>query len=200
MSASKDISGLKFNKLLVVGDSGRRSTSGAILWECLCDCGSTTYQTSTILRGGTVKTCGCSKSDKELIAKKMVKVSKTKLGCRYSDDPFERTFRYKYHLDSTKSVVRSKDIKFLLSLEEYRSIVFLDCHYCGKNPSNKVHVKRTYGYVDILVSGIDRKDSNGDYVFDNCVPCCKECNIMKMDMGYAEFLDWVKSVCEHSEL
>jgi hypothetical protein len=49
--------------------------------------------------------------------------------------------------------------------------------------------KRAFKY-----SGIDRIDSNLGYSRDNCVPCCKRCNLAKRKMSYGDFLDLAKSI------
>lgn len=56
----KDITGERFGRLVVVGRAGY-SNSGKIIWECLCDCGNTTYVTKTNLTTKYSKTmsCGC---------------------------------------------------------------------------------------------------------------------------------------------
>lgn len=54
----KDITGEKFNKLTVIKLTGKRRGK-AIEWECLCDCGKTTFVASNNLRSGAVKSCGC---------------------------------------------------------------------------------------------------------------------------------------------
>lgn len=58
-----DLSGKKFNKLLVIKDSGKRyKDDEGVLWECLCDCGKTTFQKGYQLTKGLVKGCGCVQS------------------------------------------------------------------------------------------------------------------------------------------
>jgi hypothetical protein len=56
----KSIIGMKFGRLTVIGESGR-SSNKAILWKCKCECGSITVATSTDLRSGHKKSCGCLK-------------------------------------------------------------------------------------------------------------------------------------------
>ena len=57
------IIGKKFGKLKVIKDSGKRGTNGSVLWECVCDCGNTTYVDSSNLKRGHTKSCGCNKSE-----------------------------------------------------------------------------------------------------------------------------------------
>jgi hypothetical protein len=75
---------------------------------------------------------------------------------------------------------RNKD--FELTEEEFNVLKSPNCHYCNINYNN---------------SGIDRKDNNIGYVFKNCVPCCKICNIAKASLGYEEFREWVKRIYNH---
>lgn len=52
-------SGYKVNALTVIGKSDKRDASGSVLWECKCDCGNTAFISSTRLKSGNVKSCGC---------------------------------------------------------------------------------------------------------------------------------------------
>ena len=53
-----DATGLKCHSLVVIGPSDKYR-GGQRLWECLCVCGSTTFQDVFRLRYGKVKSCGC---------------------------------------------------------------------------------------------------------------------------------------------
>lgn len=53
--------GKRFNRLVVLEDSGQRQ-DGMILWKCQCDCGNITYVAITSLNQGLTKSCGCLKS------------------------------------------------------------------------------------------------------------------------------------------
>ena len=55
-----DLVGQRFDKLLVVRLTDTRKNS-KILWECLCDCGNTTFVTSSYLKSNGIKSCGCTK-------------------------------------------------------------------------------------------------------------------------------------------
>jgi hypothetical protein len=54
-----DITGQHFGSLKVIGKSNRRSKQGYVLWECECKCGNIAYSTSSNLRSGRMKSCGC---------------------------------------------------------------------------------------------------------------------------------------------
>ena len=55
--------GEKFNRLTVLEDSGKRTTHGGILWECVCDCGNKSIVNSSNLRSGNTKSCGCLRKE-----------------------------------------------------------------------------------------------------------------------------------------
>lgn len=86
---------------------------------------------------------------------------------------------------------KSRKLDFLLTKEQYKSFALDVCFYCGKQPST---ICRSAGLreLSILKNGIDRIDSNVGYIYDNCVTCCLQCNIAKMDYSYEEFLQNTK--------
>jgi len=55
---AKDLTGQRFGKLVAVRPTDERSGTH-IVWECLCDCGATTYVSSVQLTTGKTKSCGC---------------------------------------------------------------------------------------------------------------------------------------------
>lgn len=66
-----------------------------------------------------------------------------------------------------------------LTFEEFKNIVSKSCKYCGEN---------------IKIIGIDRIDNNIGYILENCVPCCKICNIMKSTLSLEEFISHIKKI------
>ena len=55
-----NLEGMKFNHLTVIGPAGTDGRQHR-LWECKCDCGNTTLATTSDLRHGHKKSCGCLK-------------------------------------------------------------------------------------------------------------------------------------------
>jgi len=53
-----DLSGQKFNRLLVIEDTGKRRKNGTIIWLCKCDCGNFIKTSKDNLDRAT-KSCGC---------------------------------------------------------------------------------------------------------------------------------------------
>jgi hypothetical protein len=62
---------------------------------------------------------------------------------------------------------KRRSIEFHLSKEIFCDIVKKTCHYCGEMNNEK------------KFNGIDRIDSNKDYILENCVSCCSLCNYLK---------------------
>ena len=52
-----DLTGLRFGRLTVLGQNGRRGAS--ILWRCRCDCGNELSVSGNSLRNGKATSCGC---------------------------------------------------------------------------------------------------------------------------------------------
>lgn len=51
--------GEKYGRLLVVEKTNKRSSSGAVIWKCLCDCGMDWFASGSSLQSKTTKSCGC---------------------------------------------------------------------------------------------------------------------------------------------
>jgi len=83
------------------------------------------------------------------------------------------------HLVHYKKKCREKNIIWELTDEEANDYFNSKCYYCN-----------------ILTSynGIDRIDPDGYYIKENCVPCCKKCNIMKARKSVDEFLKIIKYI------
>lgn len=66
---AKNISGMRFGRLLVLGPVGHQDRH--IKWECLCDCGNRHAVSGNTLRRGTSHSCGCLQ--KEITAERNTK-------------------------------------------------------------------------------------------------------------------------------
>ena len=58
MSAMKDLTGMRFGRLLVSGRASARR-DGQAYWLCCCECGGTTIAGGKDLRSGHTQSCGC---------------------------------------------------------------------------------------------------------------------------------------------
>lgn len=84
MRIHKSLIGFKYGKLKVVKLSHRKNSR--IYWECLCECGNTTFVATTNLtrKDGPVRSCGCLKY--ETMSKLSGDKSPTWKGGRHIDD------------------------------------------------------------------------------------------------------------------
>lgn len=58
MGNVKDLTGMRFGKLLVIA-RGPNDSNGKATWKCRCDCGMEKHICSWALVGGLTKSCGC---------------------------------------------------------------------------------------------------------------------------------------------
>ena len=57
-----DLTDQRFGKLVAIEPTEKRRDR-KIVWHCLCDCGNETFVTSSHLRSGHTKSCGCLRED-----------------------------------------------------------------------------------------------------------------------------------------
>ena len=101
--AYKDLTGMKFNRLTVIGlegivknDSGKSRT----MWKCRCDCGNEKVVSSDHLQSGHTKSCGCYKRQMIVMASRKTGMSATKLYLTYYNmihrcyDPNNSEYKY----------------------------------------------------------------------------------------------------------
>ena len=83
MSDFKDLTGKKFNKLLVLKRTGTDKRRNAI-WLCQCDCGNLKEISSPILKSKTTISCGCLRKENAHKLGKSKYSDRTKHGKRYT--------------------------------------------------------------------------------------------------------------------
>jgi hypothetical protein len=95
--------------------------------------------------------------------------------------------------------------KWFIDFECFRRLASQSCHYCGKPPSQKAYAaiysrkekqRQDYTRFD-LYNGLDRVNNDIDYVEENLVPCCKNCNFAKRNMTVEEFRKWAVNLYHH---
>jgi len=55
----RDITDQKFNRLTALFPTEKRTSSGSVIWHCICDCGKETNVSETALVHGSQISCGC---------------------------------------------------------------------------------------------------------------------------------------------
>lgn len=146
-----ELNGKKFNKLLVIRETGRGIE---LKWVCKCDCGNTKVVRGSDLKRGFVKSCGCWNS--QVVTKRNTthNLSKTRF-YRIWQAMKDRclnpnNYRYKYYGSRGITI----DIKWL-EFENFKK----DMYKSYQEHCKKFGIKNT---------SIDRVDNNGNYKLSNC--------------------------------
>jgi hypothetical protein len=142
------------------------------MWECLCDCGTTTIKRQGALQSNSVISCGCAKN---------------------TLPPGESSFHFL--LDHYKRNATKRGYSFELTKEQFRKLTRQPCHYCSLLPS-QIMVSRTFR-EPYIYNGVDRKNNSIGYTIDNSVTCCGQCNKAKGTTNYEDFILWIKRLVKH---
>jgi hypothetical protein len=174
----ENLTGQRFTRLIVISQA-ESNKHGHTKWNCKCDCGTTIIAYASDLKRGGRPSCGCLKSEKISETRKL-EPGKAGLNSMFSQ---------------YKKGARERDLTFALSIAEFTLLIDKECHYCGTGPSlkafSKARMLRDNVNGNFIYTGIDRKDSNIGYQFDNCLTCCKTCNFAKNDMSYEDFIAYL---------
>lgn len=175
---AKDLSGQRFGRLVVLRRCGK-TTWGAALWECSCDCGTTPHKVRAgHLLSGAVKSCGCLNPFPGVGSK------------RWAGYPRG----YGPLLANYKGNAQRRNIEWTLTPEQAFALFRGVCCYCGCQAS------RTTKLIKTPYNGIDRRNSSLGYNKENCVSCCWDCNNFKGGMSYQDFVERIKKIYENMNL
>ena len=158
---ASSIIGKKFGNLTVLDVTTQKKSNGALIYRCLCDCGSEHYTISSYLLDGRTTSCGCNR-------KHIMTTQKYSL-LPNNESAFNSVFR------SYKIGSKHRCLEFSISKEDFGKLTQQNCFYCGAEPSTT----RTVANSTYIYNGIDRVDNSIGYVLNNCVPCCSKCNRIK---------------------
>lgn len=151
-----DLTGKQFGQWKVLGQAIKKVKDkwNDTWWFCECSCTHTRTVRGKNLRNGGSLGCGCSKKRKRL-----------------------RSFEALYNVLVRDTDRRNRTLSVDLSYEEFLTFVKIKkCHYC----------KAQVEWAEFNVAGkarhnLDRVDNSKGYSRDNCVVCCKRCNMAKGD-------------------
>lgn len=164
-----DITGKRIGNLTVVRYAG--SFKQRSHWICKCDCGTVWKVASNNL--GRSKTSSCGR-------------------CRQLS--VEEAMSRRIYADY-KNRASKKGIYFSITFEMFVQYLTAPCAYCGSEKTNTKRVrKKLFKY-----NGIDRVDSDRGYFTGNIVPCCKICNVMKLDLEEKKFLTHINKIAEFTK-
>ena len=80
-----------------------------------------------------------------------------------------------------------------INIGYFASFLFKECTYCG----DKMFSSKVFNGKIIKSNGIDRIDSKRGYTYDNCQPCCKICNSMKITLSEEVFLSQIEKILNY---
>lgn len=178
--SGKDYSGQKFGMLTIIRRDFSSRKDHNPHWLCKCTCGGETIVALNNLKSGEIVSCGCFRLEQ-------TKLRAKKLNTKSPGESALQSVLYTYKYNADK-----RDIDFNLTDEQFKSLIFNQCGYCGAPPSNKS--KNRYGNGDVIYNGIDRINNDLGYKESNCITCCKNCNRAKYKMSHKEFIDWIKNI------
>lgn len=145
MSGSfKDLQGKKFGRLTVVRATEKRTTQGAVIWECVCDCGNIIFVSTCSLKGNNTQSCGCLRLER---------ITKHQQ-CN------TRLYRIWANMKYRCSNPNARKYKF------YGGKGIIVCAEWEKDFNCFKQWALTHGYADNL--SIDRINNNGNYEPSNC--------------------------------
>lgn len=183
MAVIKNIINNRYGMLVVKQRANERTNSGQIKYICLCDCGKQHIISGECLRSGKTKSCGCYKHvpTNKILDRKMA------------------VWRQLYNSTVIKKN-KKRNIEGNISFDDFLKISNMNCHYCGREPSNYASDLRGGKYISdtkVYYNGLDRIESNQGYTLDNVYPCCKFCNCAKNTMSENDFFKFINQVYKH---
>ena len=120
-------------------------------------------------------------SSKEL---SKVKAPKYVFNKMYPQHEYWVVTQYKKLFQSAKH----RKLVLKIPFDEYSKLVSLPCFYCERV------LPRSFGYC------LDRIDNEKDYLLNNVVPCCGDCNSIKSDkLSFAETVVFMKAVVKYRQ-
>lgn len=93
-----------------------------------------------------------------------------------------------------KGNAKTRNIKWELTINEFKSIAKNKCFYCDSLPP------KSPGFRDRspFYHGLDRVNNNLGYSVTNSVSCCSICNYAKHDLSMQDFKIWLTKCYNHT--
>lgn len=168
----------KIGYLIVNELSDKKNNRNELLWICTCICKKKILVKSYHLVKELVKSCGCMKN--ALLIKRLKRPKKiVATNCLYA---------------TYKVGAKNRGFNFNLSKRLFKKLIFNNCYYCGSKPQATYVIRNVYETRTVKYNGVDRKNPKIGYMAENCVTCCKKCNVAKSNYSLDEFLDWAKKL------
>lgn len=139
-------------------------------WKCRClGCGKSAIRLSSNIYGGESKT-------------------KCHSCLSVPDSAISRAFR------TYMRQAKIRGLDFDIPKDRFKELILLDCYYCGLPP--EVNSYSEEAKIKVPMNGLDRVNSDLPYTETNVRPCCKMCNLAKLDYPEHVFLNWIHRVAD----
>lgn len=195
----QDIVGQKIRKLTVLKFSHLEQVQQAdrvrnkFMYECQCDCGKITIVNRFHLKqtdsASATWSCGCYQKQRSLEGhEKQRGVARPHVQKPNGQSLFNTK------IAAYKKGAKKRNLSWDLTDEEFEAITNKNCYYCGEPPQL---FKKKDCFTSRSMNGVDRLNSTEGYSENNCVPCCKTCNYMKLDLPLDTFFAHIKKIIAH---
>jgi hypothetical protein len=175
--------------------TGKNKRDIFYMYSCRCDCGNiVTVKSCHLTTKRPIKSCGCLRREEEKYSRRQLISIKNR--------------KYSPMIASARSIWASIYKSDGLSFEQFYNMSQQNCFYCNSPPSNyfnyyKSQTSRSkpsqFMIEDIHLSGfwyngLDRVDNSKGHILDNVVPCCRWCNLAKLNNTKEFFFEWLHKV------
>jgi hypothetical protein len=178
----KDLTGVFFGNLFVLGPSRKVKKYGESLWMFYAFC------------------CTCGENVVEREAKQLSRKSTKSCGCirflQFSKDKILVAKNASYQKYVARSVAPNKNID--IDKDVFYKFFEKECFYCGAKPDLKND--ENFKNKKLKLTGVDRIDNSIGYVESNLVACCFECNWMKQDYNQRDFIGQLWKIRKNLDL
>lgn len=141
--------------------------------EQVCiNCGKSYYQFITSHKKPSMICKGCHDYNVLQDSKRLDRIR------NYQGEQFRNMEAY---FNSYKTKSPNREFSFNIELDDFKTLVLSECYYCHYQKEDEV-------------IGVDRVDNKLGYEKENCVPCCKLCNMMKWTFHPLFFVNLCKII------
>jgi hypothetical protein len=78
-----------------------------------------------------------------------------------------------------------RGLEFTLTKEHYETLIYKPCYLCG--------------FKNIVGNGLDRQETSKGYTYENVLPCCSTCNMMKAFYNKDDFIKQVTKIAHFKQ-
>lgn len=138
---------------------------------------------------------------------RLIEIKNKGYGCKFCANRIDGGNGLNVYFNNLKNRCKNKNLEFLLTKEQVKSIITKNCCLCGAKPNmtpaliHTVKRKHKQKYTDDLLkdltehamqfkcNSLDRIDSSKGYIIENVQSLCNECNKRKSDSTDKEFIE-----------